>query len=358
MQSERFNLHITRDHNTSIVLGSNRITYLKDILSSVESKMVAVIADETVWGLHGPRIESIIHQTGLLMRLQTVPPGETSKSWEQAGKLIDGLLRSGVRRGTPVLAIGGGVVGDLVGFVASACMRGLPLIHVPTTLLAMVDSSIGGKTGVNHPSGKNLIGAFYQADHIVMDTDFLTTLPPREIRCGLGEILKYGMIFDPSLLDADYASLTDWTDIISRSARFKADTVEQDELEQGIRAFLNYGHTFGHALEAVTHYTRFAHGEAVYVGMLAAAYFGKSLGHDVDPALLLRHKPMFRLDMGGLEARIPELIQAMYNDKKIKGASIRFILVERPGKPFIQELDAPIELEQAWVSALRAAHSS
>lgn len=358
MHSERFQLRTSRDHTTSILLGSNCITSLKDLLSDVQSNSVAVISDETVWGLNGANIESIIHETGLSMRLQTVPPGETSKSWEQAGILIDGLLRSGVRRGTPVLAIGGGVVGDLAGFVASACLRGLPLIHIPTTLLAMVDSSIGGKTGVNHPSGKNLIGAFYQADHIVMDTDFLSTLPEREIRCGLGEILKYGMIFDPSLLETDYTTLTDWTDIISRSARFKANTVEQDELEQGIRAFLNYGHTFGHALEAVTNYTRFAHGEAVYVGMLAAAYFGKSLGQEVDPDVLLRHKAMFRLDMSGLEAQIPKLIQAMYMDKKIKGASIRFILVERPGMPFIQEVDAPKELEQAWISALRAAHSS
>ena len=250
------------------------------------------------------------------------------------------------------MAFGGGVVGDLAGFVASACLRGLPLIHVPTTLLAMVDSSIGGKTGVNHVTGKNLIGAFYQPERIVMDTDLLATLPTREWRCGLGEVLKYGMISDPSLLDIDYTAHVDWPSIISKSARFKARTVEEDELEQGIRAYLNYGHTFGHALEAVTGYTRFAHGEAVYLGMVAAARFGQLLGHKVDPDVLLRHSDLFKLDLSGLVDRIPDLMAAMLMDKKIKGSAIRFILVDPVGTPFIQEMDAPEDIAQAWRFAL------
>lgn len=353
MPTETFHLRTDRSHNVSITLGSNVLNILSEDLFARGASSVAVIADATVWGIHGARLTRILEGTGLRLHVQTVPSGESSKSWDQAGILLDGLLRSGVRRGTPLVAVGGGVVGDLAGFVASACLRGLPLIHVPTTLLAMVDSSIGGKTGVNHAIGKNLIGAFYQPERIVMDIDLLATLPEREWRCGLGEVLKYGMISDPSLLDIDYASDTvDWPSIISKSARFKVRTVEEDELEQGIRAYLNYGHTFGHALEAVTGYTRFAHGEAVYVGMLTAARFGQSLGHRVDPEVLLRHAPLFKLDLSGLVERIPDLMAAMFMDKKIKGSAIRFILVDPIGSPFIQEMDAPEDIAQAWRFAL------
>lgn len=353
MLTETFHLRTERSHNVSITLGSNVLNVLSEELDRRGSRTVAVIADATVWSIHGSTLGPVLEGNGRTLLVQTVAPGESAKSWEQAGILLDGLLRGGVRRGTPLVAIGGGVVGDLAGFVASACLRGLPLIHVPTTLLAMVDSSIGGKTGVNHATGKNLIGAFYQPERIVMDTELLSTLPEREWRCGLGEVLKYGMISDPSLLEIDYASdVVDWPSIISKSARFKVRTVEEDELEQGIRAYLNYGHTFGHALEAVTGYTRFAHGEAVYVGMVAAARFGQSLGHRVDPEVLLRHAPLFKLDLSGLVERIPDLMAAMFMDKKIKGSAIRFILVDPIGSPFIQEMDAPEDIAQAWRFAL------
>lgn len=356
MRTEQFNLHTKRSHTVSITLGNNVLDVMGDELRERGATSVAVIADAHVWTLHGPRIRAILEHGGRKVVVQTVPAGESSKNWDQAGILLDGLLRSGVRRGTPLVAVGGGVIGDLAGFVASACLRGLPLIHVPTTLLAMVDSSIGGKTGVNHATGKNLIGAFYQPEVIVMDTDLLATLPEREWRCGLGEVLKYGMISDPSLLDVDYSSAdVDWPSIISKSARFKVRTVEEDELEQGIRAYLNYGHTFGHALEAVTGYTRYAHGEAVFIGMLAAARFGQLLGHRVDPDVLLRHAPLFKLNTEGLDVRIPEVMSAMFMDKKIKGSAIRFILVDPIGSPFIQEMDAPDLIEQAWRFALRNA---
>lgn len=356
MRTEHFELRTTRSHTVSITLGSNVIDELYGEFESRGSGAVAVIADAAVWSIHGARITSVLEQGGRKVHLQTVPAGESLKSWDQAGILLDGLLRSGVRRGTPLVAVGGGVVGDLAGFVASACLRGLPLIHIPTTLLAMVDSSIGGKTGINHAIGKNLIGAFYQPVKIIMDTDLLSTLPEREWRCGLGEVLKYGMISDPALLDIDYSSSdVDWASIISACAQFKARTVEEDELEQGIRAYLNYGHTFGHALEAVTGYTRFAHGEAVFVGMLAAAHFGQLLGHRVHPDVLMRHAPMFKLDTRGLDRQIPELMAAMFMDKKIKGSAIRFIFVDPVGTPFIQELDAPDEVAQAWRFALRNA---
>ncbi len=329
---------------------------VSEFLDSLTASMVAIIADENAWSLHGSEWMPHLSANGRKPVLLLVPSGEISKTWEEAGRLIDGLLRAGVRRNTPIVAFGGGVVGDLAGFVASATLRGLPLIHIPTTLLAMVDSSIGGKTGVNHPVGKNLIGAFYQAERIFMDTDLLRTLPPREWRCGLGEVLKYGMIADPSLLDVDYSSPdVDWPAIISRSARFKVRTVEEDELESGIRAYLNYGHTFGHALEAVTKYQRFAHGEAVYIGMLAEARFGQLLGHQVDPQILRRHAALFDLDKSGLTERIPELMAAMFMDKKIIGASIRFILVDPVGTPLIKAIDAPDEIAQAWAYALNDA---
>lgn len=310
-----------------------------------------LIADRQVWDLHGHRIR-------FPHRLFTVEPGEESKRWEEAGRLVDAVLRSGVRRQTPVVVMGGGVAGDLGGFVASMVLRGLPLYHVPTTLLAMVDSSIGGKTGVNHATGKNLIGAFHPPMRIVMDLDTLATLPEREWRCGLGEVLKYGMIHDASLLEPDYALMEDWEAVIRVCSAYKTRIVEEDERESGIRAYLNYGHTFAHALENVAGYGALAHGEAVYVGLVAAARLGERLGLGVGPDALIRHRHLFPLDLDAFPSRIDDLIQAMGNDKKMRSASIRFVLVETFGNPFLLEIDDLDAIRDAWRFALDAVHGS
>lgn len=343
--STRIDTKLSRSDRVRIDIGPGLLATL-DVASDP-----ILIADRRVWELHG-------HRIGFPHRLMTVEPGESSKSWLEVGRLVDGILNVGVKRATPVVLMGGGVVGDLGGFVASIVLRGLPLIHIPTTLLAMVDSSIGGKTGVNHPTGKNLIGTFHQADRIVMDLDVLDTLPMREWRCGLGEVLKYGMIHDPSLLDLDYAGAVDWADVVRRCVAFKVRTVEQDEREAGIRAYLNYGHTFAHALENVAGYGTFAHGEAVFVGMVAAARLGEMLGADVGPDILLPHARLFPLSTAAYLGRIDELIRAMRSDKKIIGDSIRFIVVQTCGSPFIREVDSIDAITEAWRYALETVHTT
>jgi 3-dehydroquinate synthase len=309
-----------------------------------------VIADRRVWSLHGHRIR-------FPHRLFTIDPGEESKQWNVAGRLIDQILGLGVRRSTPVVVMGGGVAGDIGGFVAAVVLRGLPLIHVPTTLLAMVDSSIGGKTGVNHESGKNLIGSFHSPVQILMDLETLETLPEREWRCGLGEVLKYGMIHDGTLLDADYAVLTRWEPVIRTCAAFKCRVVEEDERETGNRAHLNFGHTFAHALEQVAGYGTLAHGEAVYVGMVAASHLASRLGLGIGPDDLLRHRSMFPLDLARFSNRVEDLLAAMRRDKKRMTDSIRFVLVETIGHPFLQDIDDTDAIRDAWLFALHTIHA-
>jgi 3-dehydroquinate synthase len=309
-----------------------------------------VIADRRVWSLHG-------HRVRFPHRLFTIEPGEDSKQWSVAGRLIDEILWSGVRRSTPVVVMGGGVAGDIGGFVAAVALRGLPLIHVPTTLLAMVDSSIGGKTGVNHESGKNLIGSFHSPDHILMDLDTLATLPEREWRCGLGEVLKYGMIHDATLLDADYAAMIQWEAVIRTCAAYKSRIVQEDERETGIRAHLNFGHTFAHALEQVAGYGTLAHGEAVYVGMVAASHLASRLGIGIGPDLLLRHRSRFPLDLERYSDRVDDLVAAMRRDKKRITDSIRFVFVRTPGQPYLQDVDDTDAIRDAWRFALQSIHT-
>lgn len=309
-----------------------------------------VIADRRVWSLHGHRIR-------FPHRLFTIDPGEESKNWNVVGRLIDEILRSGVRRSTPVVVMGGGVAGDIGGFAAAVVLRGLPLVHVPTTLLAMVDSSIGGKTGVNHGTGKNLIGSFHAPIRILMDLETLETLPEREWRCGLGEVLKYGMIHDAALLDADYATMTRWEPVIRTCAAYKSRIVLEDERETGIRAYLNYGHTFAHALEQVAGYGTLAHGEAVYVGLVAASHLANRLGIGIGPDVLLRHRSRFPLDLARFANRVEDLMAAMRRDKKRMTDSIRFVLVETFGHPYLHDIDDTDAIRDAWLFALQSIHT-
>lgn len=311
------------------------------------------VVDARVWELHGARILGLAEGRLAPEHVVTVPPGESSKSWEGLGRVVDFLLRSGVRRNTPVWAIGGGVTGDLAGAAAALVLRGLPLVHIPTTLLAMVDSSLGGKTGVNHAIGKNLIGAFHQPDAVVIDPTFLGTLPESEWRGGLGEVLKYGWIAEPSLLSRDYRFQADspesaWADVIATCVRIKMRFVEADETEQGVRAHLNFGHTFGHALEAVTGYNRYLHGEAVFLGMRAALRLSHDLGYAVDPTGLDRFRPLFPADTSGLLGRVHELNAAMRRDKKAKTDQYRFVVITEPGVAAVVETADETLVQAAW----------
>ncbi|MFQ5483246.1 MAG: 3-dehydroquinate synthase, partial [Nitrospinaceae bacterium] len=264
-----------KDRGYAIQLGRNLLSRLHEFLPQPFQRAVLVSNPELL-RLHGAAARTGLEAGGLQVDVAVVPEGESHKTLQDAENLFDFLLRHRCDRKTLIVALGGGVIGDLAGFVAATYQRGVPYLQVPTTLLAQVDSSVGGKTAVNHPLGKNMIGAFYQPCAVVADFDTLHTLPAEEFRCGLAEVIKYGIIADPALFDyleknpqpilaQETASLER---IIETSCAIKAQVVEQDEQEANFRMVLNFGHTLAHAVEALTGYTRFKHGEAVAIGMV------------------------------------------------------------------------------------------
>jgi 3-dehydroquinate synthase len=307
------------------------------------SSLALVVAD-TNTAAHGTTVEAALAGAGFRTGFTVVPAGEESKSAAELARLYDALYDLTADRHTAVAAVGGGVVGDLAGYAAATYNRGLPLIMVPTSLLAMVDSSVGGKTGINHPKGKNLIGAFHQPTSVWIDTEHLSTLPDREFTSGLAEVVKYGIILDAAffgyleknadaILARDPAALAE---IIARSCRLKADVVEKDEREEtGLRAILNYGHTFAHAFEAASGYRGWLHGEAVAAGMSLAARLAEKLGR-IDSDLRRRQNDL--LERFGLPTAPPaewntdELIAAMRRDKKAAAGRLRFVLPVRIGE--------------------------
>ena len=312
---------------------------------------VALVTDETVAGLHAPALEASLHQAGIASTRLTIPPGEASKSYAQLAALCDELLAAKIERNDIVVALGGGVVGDLTGFAAAILRRGVRFVQIPTSLLAQVDSSVGGKTGINSSHGKNLIGAFHQPALVIADTALLDTLSEREFRAGYAEVVKYGLIDDPGFFDWCEAN---WSRIIAGgperdhavavACRAKAAIVARDEREEGDRALLNLGHTFAHALERLTAYdsARLVHGEAVAIGLALAFRFSQRLGlcPGQDAVRVARH-----LDAVGLPStlqQVPggagsadEIVAAMAQDKKVKRGVLTFILARGIGRSFI-----------------------
>jgi len=289
-----------------------------------------------------------------------LPDGEAHKTLQTAGMVFDSLVANKMNRDATLVALGGGVVGDIAGFAAACYQRGIPFVQVPTTLLAQVDSSVGGKTGVNHPGGKNLIGAFHQPVAVAADTDTLATLPGRELRAGLAEVIKYGCIADleffawleanmAALLARDVAALTH---AIARSCTLKAGIVAVDEREHGIRATLNFGHTFGHAIEAATEYSRYLHGEAVALGMVIAADLSCRIGL-IDAAAAARVRAL--LAAAGLPVEAPHIgrgaaLALMQMDKKVLGGAVRLVLLERLGHAAVRA-DYPADALDATLQA-------
>jgi 3-dehydroquinate synthase len=306
-----------------------------------------VVSNPAVWRFHGELISRALADAstpGPARRRGDpilIPDGERYKTLQSVARVYEALIRAGADRGSAIVALGGGVIGDTAGFAASTYLRGIALAHVPTTLLAQVDSAIGGKVGVNHPLGKNLIGAFHQPDAVLIDPQLLRTLPRREFRSGLYEIVKYGVIasrdlFDrvardtKAMFDRDAAVLLP---AIVESCRIKADVVSRDERESGLRRILNFGHTVGHALEAVTKYRRFRHGEAIAYGMLAAADLAVARG-----ALAERERQaLARLiaQLGPLppvvDLGIGEVLEAMTRDKKVVDGRLHFVIAIQIG---------------------------
>jgi 3-dehydroquinate synthase len=290
-----------------------------------------LVSSPTVWRFHQSAFQGLTRDEPIL-----IPDGERFKHLATVGRIYDALIRAGADRATTLIAIGGGVVGDVAGFAAATYLRGIPLVHVPTTLLAQVDSAIGGKVGVNHALGKNLIGAFHQPIAVAVDPGLLSTLPRREFRAGLYEVVKYGMIASRSLFDTIAGGLPALfahdpallVTVIAESCRIKAEIVERDERESGPRRALNFGHTTGHALEAITKYRRFRHGEAVAYGMLAAGALAVARGMLSESDLSALRSLITK--MGPLPAvadlSVAPALEAVTRDKKVIAGKLHFVL--------------------------------
>jgi 3-dehydroquinate synthase len=326
-----------------IEIGSGNLTDVARFVDTEQDDAHAVIiTDANVDQQYAEPVASALADLGCEIDLLIVDAGEQSKSIDTAIELWEQMLDEGTDRKSTVVAVGGGVVGDLAGFVAATFARGLPFVQVPTTLLAQVDSSVGGKVGINLPSAKNMVGAFWQPRGVVIDVNVLATLADREFRAGMAEVVKYGVIQDAEFfayLEANVAKISGrdagvLTHIVERCCQLKADVVEQDEREEtGARAILNYGHTFCHAFEAATGYGQLLHGEGVAIGMLCASRLAERMGR-VDSHFTKRQYNL--LQALGLPTAVPdvsheELIELMYHDKKVERGKLRFVLPSRMG---------------------------
>ena len=309
-----------------------------------------IVSNQTVAPLYAARLAQALAKRHRHVHQLALPDGEQHKDWATLNLIFDALLTHGADRKTVLYALGGGVVGDMTGFAAACYMRGVPFVQVPTTLLAQVDSSVGGKTAINHPLGKNMVGAFYQPRAVVCDLDVLKTLPPRELSAGLAEVIKYGPIADVGFFDwieahvdalraLDAAALAH---AVQRSCEIKAAVVGQDEREAGLRAILNFGHTFGHAIEAGMGYGAWLHGEGVAAGMVMAAHLSCELGL-VDAAFVQRLTTL--IGRAGLPVRgavidaqdnAGRYLELMRVDKKAEAGEIRFVLIDGPGRAAVR----------------------
>lgn len=339
---QRLNIDLS-ERSYEILIGSGLLSRVGELLSqTLKPSRIVLVTHPSLNRLYGDKVTSGLKGQGWDTDIIEIPEGETSKTLKQAEKIYDRLLDFKCDRKSVLVALGGGVIGDLVGFVAATYQRGIPFVQVPTTLLSQVDSSVGGKTAVNHPKGKNMIGAFYQPRLVIADLDTLHTLPANEFRAGLAEIIKYGVISDPALfeylekntekiLKLDPQCLTH---IIETSCAIKAGVVEKDERESYYRMILNFGHTLGHAIEALTGYSKFIHGEAVAIGMVHAAKLSHLLGKCSEEVPKRLRKLVEKF---GLPADMPELesqsiIESLYHDKKTMNQKIKFILVKEIGE--------------------------
>ena len=329
------------DRSYPIHIGSGLIDVPEAFAAAPSSALGVIVSNTTVAPLYGERLARTLGRRHRRIETIVLPDGEAHKDWATLNLIFDGLLKLGADRKTVLYALGGGVIGDMTGYAAASYMRGVPFVQVPTTLLAQVDSSVGGKTGINHPLGKNMIGAFYQPAAVVADLDVLATLPPRELRAGLAEVIKYGPIADAgflgwveenvdALLACDAAALAH---AVRRSCEIKAEVVGADEREAGLRAILNFGHTFGHAIEAGLGYGEWLHGEAVGCGMVLAAALSARLGL-LPPADAGRIAALVR--RAGLPVRPPAFgtarwLELMRLDKKAEAGEIRFVLLDAQG---------------------------
>jgi len=347
------------DRSYDIVIGAGLLDKPEAFEGLPQASDAVIVTNEAVGPLYAQRLTTTLQTRYRHVHTVTLPDGEAYKTLSTLNSIFDALLSQGVDRRTTLFALGGGVVGDMTGFAAACYMRGVPYVQVPTTLLAQVDSSVGGKTAVNHPLGKNMIGVFNQPVRVVADLSTLESLPQRELIAGLAEVIKYGPIADEAFLDWIEAHIHDLLgrDVnalayaIKRSCEIKADVVGQDERESGLRAILNFGHTFGHAIEAGLGYGRWLHGEAVGCGMVMAADLSASLG-TLSPQAAQRLRNLVQragLPVVGPTLGTPRYLELMRLDKKAHAGEIRFVLLDGLGSAVVRP--ASDELVAAVVEA-------
>lgn len=351
------------DRSYPILIGRGILERLPELLERAGAKgVVAIMTDTNVAPLYGPAVAGWIEKAGLRSIECLMPAGEEHKRIARIEEACGAFLEGGLDRSSIVIALGGGVVGDTAGFAAASFMRGIPYIQVPTTIVAQVDSSVGGKTGVNHPSAKNVIGAFHQPSAVLIDLELLSTLPDRELRAGLAEVIKHGVIADAALFaymesNAEAILAKDLDALVypvRRSCEIKSAIVAADERELGVRANLNYGHTFGHAIEAVTHYGTFLHGEAISIGMQAAVVLACDLGL-VDQAFVDRQRACleaYGLPTAWTELPVDDTFQSMKRDKKVRSGTMKFILPDRMGH-VVHRTDVTEEQTRAALEAVK-----
>lgn len=313
-------------------------------------KKVLLVSNQSIFRQYGERATASLESAGFEVSTCILPPGEQYKTLNSVQKIYNEALANRLERSSTMVALGGGVVGDITGFAAATWLRGINVVQVPTSLLAMVDASIGGKTGVNHPSGKNLIGAFHQPRLVLIDPDVLKTLPAREFRSAMAEVIKYGVIWDAELFgklenckrldQMRYVKADLLAEILIRSGQAKAEVVSKDEKESGLRAILNYGHTIGHAVESLTNYKVINHGEGVAIGMAASSRLAVELGM-WDAECDRRQSAL--IEKAGLPAKLPagvdveEILNTLQLDKKVQDGKVRFVLPVRLGEAAVSD---------------------
>jgi 3-dehydroquinate synthase len=345
------------DRSYPIHIGPGVVSLADLLLPHISSAKAVIVSNTTVAPLYADALSGLLHKAGVESSQTLLPDGEQFKNWETLNSIFDFLLESHCDRSTTLIALGGGVVGDITGFAAACYQRGVPFIQIPTTLLAQVDSSVGGKTAINHPHGKNMIGAFYQPQLVLADTDVLSTLPERELRAGLAEVIKYGLIRDLPFLEWLERNLDALLErqpdtlayAIARSCTNKAEVVSADEREKGERALLNLGHTFGHAIEAGMGYGAWLHGEAVAAGTMMAAELSFQLGwlgmDDLD-----RIEELLRragLPTHGPAMETTKYLELMQHDKKVQNGKMNLILLEKIGRAVSTSTALPADVSEA-----------
>ena len=349
----------TPSHSYPIIIGRHLLDQAADLLKPYLKHSAVVITNDTVASLYLDKLNQQLDQLGIQHFSIVLPDGEAYKDWQSLNHIFDRLMEQRAERKTTLLALGGGVIGDMVGFAAACYQRGVPFVQIPTTLLSQVDSSVGGKTAINHPLGKNMIGAFYQPQIVLADLSSLSTLPPREFSAGMAEVIKYGLLGDADFigwLEDNMSALMSQEETVLAQAvehccRMKAEIVASDEKEQGIRAWLNLGHTFGHAIEAEMGYGVWLHGEAVAAGIVLACRLSEQLGQisAADTERVIRLLQQANLPTEPPRFAFDRWLEHMQHDKKVSSGVMQFVTLERLGRAAITSVSQP-ELLHATLS--------